>query len=202
MGELADQVQETVEHPPESHLNTIIAALVAITATFMALCNVKDGNIVQNMMQAQARTVDQWSYYQAKGTKQHIAENTGEMLAIQRDTAPSLAPATRQMLDAKIAHYQSQAKKYEREKEEIRAKAEGLEKEYDRLNIHDDQFDLAEACLSVSIALFGVTALTKKGWLLFVGLTFCGIGFLMGLAGFLGWSAHSEALAKVLGVLV
>ena len=46
MSEIADTINEAVEHASESRLNSIIAALVAIAATFMALCNVKDGNIV------------------------------------------------------------------------------------------------------------------------------------------------------------
>lgn len=200
MAEGLDSVLDAVqEHGGDSPLNTIIAALVAVTATFMALCNVKDGNVVQAMQQAQAGAVDQWSYYQAKGTKQHIAENTAELLEIQKATAPSLKPETEKLLDAKIQHYKDQAAKYEKEKGEIQAKAKGLEDEYNTLNTHDDQFDLAEACLSISIALFGVTALTRKRWLLFVGLSFCGIGFLMGVAGFFHLSLHSDLMAKVLG---
>ncbi len=200
MPEALDAVQDAVqEHGGESRLNTIIAALVAVTATFMALCNVKDGNIVQAMQQAQAGAVDQWSYYQAKGTKQHIAENTAELLEIQRDTAPALKPETAKLLDGKIQHYKDQAVKYEQEKAEIQKTAKGLEEEYNTLNTHDDQFDLAEACLTVSIALFGVTALTKKRWLFFLGLGFCGIGFAMGVAGFFHLSLHSDLMARILG---
>ena len=40
----------------------------------MAIDNVKDGNIGQAMAQAQAKSVDAWSYYQAKGVKQNLAE--------------------------------------------------------------------------------------------------------------------------------
>ncbi|HJU83307.1 MAG TPA: DUF4337 domain-containing protein [Holophagaceae bacterium] len=200
MPEALDPIQDTVqEHGGDSRLNTIIAALVALTATFMALCNVKDGNVVQAMQQAQAGAVDQWSYYQAKSTKQHIAENTAELLEIQKATTPSLKPEVEQLLDGKIRHYQEQAKKYEGEKLEIQKQAKDLEDEYNALNTHDDQFDLAEACLTVSIALFGVTALTRKRWLLLLGLTFCGIGFLMGVAGFFHLSLHSDLLARVLG---
>lgn len=200
MSEALDPIQDAVqEHGGESRLNTIIAALVAVTATFMALCNVKDGNIVQAMQQAQAGAVDQWSYYQAKGTKQHIAENTAELLEIQKATAPALKPDTAKLLDEQIRHYRDQATKYEQEKGEIQKQAKGLEDQYNELNTHDDQFDLAEACLSISIALFGVTALTRKRWLLFVGLAFCGIGFAMGVAGFFHLSLHSDLMARVLG---
>ena len=200
MPEALDPVSDAVqEHGGDSPLNSIIAALVAVTATFMALCNVKDGNVVQAMQQAQAGAVDQWSYYQAKGTKEHVAENTAELLEIQKATAPDLKPATAQLLDERIKAYREQAKNYAKEKADIQAEAKRLEGEYDALNVHDDQFDLAEACLSVSIALFGVTALTHKRWLMGVGLAFCGLGFAMGLAGFFHWSLHSNLLAKVLG---
>ena len=68
-----------------------------------------------------------------------------------------------------------------------------------RCVVHDDQFDLAEACLSVAIALAGVTALTKKRWLFGVALAFGSLGTLYGLAGFLHWRLHSDLMAKLLG---
>ena len=196
MADISDTINEAVEHASDSRLNSIIAALVAIAATFMALCNVKDGNIVQAMAQAQANAVDQWSYYQAKGMKQNLAEATLDQLQLQRTmlTDPKFAP----MLDAKIAVYQKQVKKYEKEKIDIKANAEGLGKEYDRLNLHDDQFDMSDACLSVAIALFGVTALTRKRWLLALACLFMFFGVLFGLAGFFAWKLHPDFFAKFL----
>jgi hypothetical protein len=195
MSDISDTINEAVEHA-DSRLNSIIATLVAIAATFMALCNVKDGNIVQGMTQAQANAVDQWSYYQAKGMKQNLAEATLDQLQLQRTmlTDPKFAP----ILDAKIAVYEKQVKKYEKEKVDIRSNAEGQQKEYDRLNLHDDQFDMSDACLSVAIALFGVTALTKKRWLLVLACVFMFFGVLFGLAGFFAWGIHPDFLAKFL----
>jgi hypothetical protein len=43
-----------------------------------------------------------------------------------------------------------------------------VQDDYNTLNVHDDQFDMSEALISVGIALAGVTALTKKKWLLAV----------------------------------
>jgi len=196
MPDISDTINEAVEHASESRLNSIIAALVAIAATFMALCNVKDGNIVQGMAQAQANAVDQWSYFQAKGMKQNLAEATLDQLQLQRAmlTDPKFAP----MLDEKIVVYQKQVKKYEKEKVDIRKQAEGAQKEYDALNFHDDQFDMSDACLSVAIALFGVTALTKKRWLLILASLFMFFGVLFGLAGFFAWGLHPDFFAKFL----
>jgi hypothetical protein len=201
MSDLADTVKEAVDaaKEKESKLNAMVAVCVAIAATFVALCNVKDGNIVQGMAQAQARAVDTWTQFQAKSTKQHLAEMMVDELTIDRQTQPNQTPEATKLFNEKIASYEAKVKQYEKEKGEIKEKAEEFEKEYDRLNVHDDQFDMAEATISVSIALFGVTALTQKKWLLFVGGTFALFGIVLGLAGFLGLSIHPDFLARLLG---
>lgn len=165
----------------------------------MALCNVKDGNVVQAMQQSQARAVDQWAYYQSKSTKQHIAENSADVLKAQLDMNPGLKPEVHAKVEAKITAQEAAAKKYEKEKEQIRGEAEKAAKDYDAMNVHDDQFDLVEACLSVAVALAGVTALTKKRWLFGVAGVFAGLGFLFGLAGFLHWNLHWDLMARILG---
>ena len=199
MNEVAESVRENLEHPPESRLNSFIAVMVAISATSVALCNVKDGNVVQAMAKAQTESVDAWSYYQAKSMKQHLAEGMAEQLLLQRDTTFSLSQEGRTLFDKRIADLQTNARRYAHEKDELKKKAEGFAKEYDRLNVRDDQFDSAEASLSVSIALFGVTALVQKKWLFGLALFFAGFGGIIGLAGFLGWNLHPEWLAKLLG---
>ena len=83
MTDISETIQQPIEEAGKSKINSMVALLVAITATFMALCNVKDGNIVQAMSQAQAHAIDAWSYFQAKSTKQSIAENSVELLKLQ-----------------------------------------------------------------------------------------------------------------------
>jgi hypothetical protein len=199
MSDIAEDINEALERARGSKLNTAIAVFVSISATFVALCNVKDGNIGQAMEQAQANSVDAWSYYQAKGTKQHFAEGMVDQITIQRDSLSGLSPEVRAMLDRKIAGYGRDVKVYEDEKQKIKSSAEAFQNEYDRLNFRDDQFDMAEASLSLSIALFGVTALTQKRWLLGVALTFALFGSALGISGFMGYSLHPTFLAKLLG---
>ena len=93
----------------------------------------------------------------------------------------------------------ARARQCEDEKAQIKKTAEGYQKEYDRLNLHDDQFDAAEACLSLAIALFGVTALTRKRWLLLLGASFGALGAFTGLSGFLGLNFHPDFLSRLLG---
>jgi hypothetical protein len=197
MADFIDDLTE-VERPGLSWLNSAVALSVAISAAFVALCNVKDGNIVQAMAQAQANSVDAWSYYQAKSTKEHIAEGMVDQITIQRDTTPNLSTDARNLFDRKIAEYTAKAKQYDAEKEKIKQSAEGFQHDYDQLNFRDDQFDIAEASLSLSIALMGVTALTQKRWLLAVGIIFAFFGVLLGVSGFMGYNIHPSFIAKLL----
>jgi len=131
----------------KTKINSRVALLVAITATFMALCNVKDSNIVQAMSQAQAHGIDSWSYYQAKSTKEAMTENTIELLKTS-STPQSLIMIRK--LEEKVV-------RYEKEKAEIKTKAESFEKEYEAINLFDDQFDMTDAFLTIAIAMFGIT---------------------------------------------
>lgn len=200
MGEIAEVVQEQVEESDEKGwLNTASAITVAITATFMALCNVKDNNIVQNMMAAQAAGIDEWSYFQAKSTKQNIAEASLDQVRLQREVvAATAAPELLALLDKKAVEYEGKIKRYETEKAEIKKSAEGRQKEYDRFNRRDDQFDMAEASLSVAIAIVGISVLTKRKWLFGFALAMAVAGFAFGIAGFLELNIHPDWLAKIL----
>jgi len=187
-----------VERGAGDRLNSLIAVLVAVTATFMALCNVKDGNIVQAMEQDQASAVDAWSLYQAKGMKLNLAEATLDQLMLERDLRAELSADARGRLDKKLGEYTAKIKSYEAEKTDIMAKAKGFKDDYDSLNVHDDQFDLAEALMSVAIALFGITALIRKRLLLGFGMAFAALGIIFGFAGFLHLGLHPDFLTRLL----
>ena len=204
MGDLSDTVSEAVEKAHEGggeegggNLNGLVAVTVAIVATFIAVCNVKDGNIVQAMQQAQSSGVDEWSYFQAKGTKLNIAESARDQLVLQRElSGASMTAEARALVDKKLADYDAKIHLYEQEKAEIKKTAEGYQQEYDRLNTHDDQFDMSEALNSVAIALLGITALTRKRRLLYVAWTVAGLGVVLGIAGFAGLGFHPDFLAR------
>jgi hypothetical protein len=189
MTDISGTIQEPIEEAGKSRINSLVALFVAITATFMALCNVKDGNIVQAMSQAQAHSIDSWSYFQAKSTKQSIAENSLELLKTQN------APGSAGM----IQKYEDRISRYEKEKTEIKKQAEGFQKEYDDINLFDDQFDMTEALLTISIAMLGITSLTQKKWLLYFSSMVSLIGIILGLTAFMKISLHSDLISKILG---
>jgi hypothetical protein len=186
MSELGEQIHEAVEHAHEhgSPLTSIVALLVALSATFGALASVKDRNITLRMNQAQAKAIDTWNYYQAKSMKQNLAEATLDQM-----TAVNAASTA-------VERYKTSATRYEHEKDQVKEEAEGYEKKYEALNEQHDLFDLCEAALSVGIALLGITALTKKWPLLYVAVIFIIAGAFFGAAGFMNLPIHPEHLAS------
>lgn len=189
MSEINETIQEQLEETGKSKINSRVAIFVAITATFMALCNVKDGNIVQAMEQAQAHAIDAWSYFQAKSTKESIAENSLKLLKTQNAQAnPDV-----------VKSYENEINRYEQEKAEIKKQAEGFQKEYDDKNLFDDQFDMTEALLTISIAMFGITSLTQKRWLLYFAAVVSLVGIILGLTAFMKISLHSDVVSRILG---
>jgi hypothetical protein len=199
MSEVEDAAKEAVQTHEEWALNSWVAGLVAVVATCMAVGNIKDGNIVQAMQQSQARSIDAWSYYQSKSLKQLMSENAADQLETFLAITPTLSLPARDSIQKRMAKHREEAVRYDKEKNEIKKQAETFDKDYERLNIHDDQFDMSEACLTIGIALFGVSALTRKKWLFFFACSMAGVGFTLELSGFLGWAFHPEWLAKLLG---
>jgi hypothetical protein len=188
--------EESAAAKARSRLNTWVAITVALIATFMGLCSVKDGNIVQAMQQNQADKIDNWNFYQARNVREAIYQATADQMRVLAATAPLAAKAE---YEKQIAAYDKRAKDQEEKKAQQKADAEKADRDYNRWNTHDDQFDLSEALLSLAIALLATTSLTNKRALYFVALVPTFFGVLMGLAGLLNWSIHWDWAAKVLG---
>ena len=125
---------------------------------------------------------NQWNYYQAKSSKQNLAE-----------LALALAPPV------KSEFYQKEIDRYKQEKELIRKDAEALEVEVKKFDAQSDEankksaekihphhrWELAMTLFQIAIALSSITILTRMRWL-FVASALTGVGgVLLGLAAWL-----------------
>ncbi|MEI7536771.1 MAG: DUF4337 domain-containing protein [Comamonadaceae bacterium] len=194
--------QEIVEStkPEESNrkshwLNPAVAITVALLATFMGICKVKDDNIVQAMQQAQADKLDHWQFYQARNIREEVAKSTLTQFKLQRLMA---APKLDAEFALQIANYEAVVKDQQQKKAELKIQAEKDQSTYDALNFRDDQFDLSDASIAIAISLLAVASLTQLPWLYLLALLPSGFGVLMGLSGLIGWGVHPDALIKLL----
>jgi hypothetical protein len=158
-----------------------IAMFTAILATVGALFSYMGGAtqasaglFKNNAAIKKTEASNQWNFYQAKSTKQALAE-------LARDIAPN----------DKAATYQSKADRYEKEKGEIKLAAEKLDSDATEWDHQSDEqmhqhhrWAQATTLLQVSIALAAIALLTRKKWLeygMFVGAS---VG---GILGILAW---------------
>jgi len=193
--DLIDRAADARKEARAARLNAAVAVTVAVLATFMGICKVKDDNIVQAMQQAQADKLDHWAYYQARTVRADVAEAAVTQLELARAGA---APAQTAAYDQAIAGARAKAAEQLKKRDELKAQAEADQQAYDALNYRDDQFDLSDALLAIAIALLAVTALTKLWPLFFVSLVPTFFGVLMGVAGLAALPIHPDSLIKLL----
>src|SRR3982751_869118 len=79
-----------------ARLGTWVALTVALLATFLGVCKVKDDNIVQAMQQAQADKLDHWNFYQARNVRKEVAEAAQVQLKLAAAGAPAAQAASYQ----------------------------------------------------------------------------------------------------------
>ena len=117
-------------------------------SVFMAVTNVKDDNIGQNMALEKADAVDSWNEYQAGRIKLHTDEDMLAQLKLGMGTTAVNAAA----VAAEMARLQKQIDKYNAKSAGLMKQAKDHEATYDALNLHDDQFDMSDALLSIGVS--------------------------------------------------
>jgi hypothetical protein len=180
---------EEAEKKGAGQLNTYIAIAVALLATFMAICEVKSGNIEQDMQRAQVEKNDAWAWYQARNIREEVLDTSARTL---RAIAASQPESSRGPLLAQAIDDEKKAESQRNKKGEQQETALKYDAEYKLLNVRDDQLDLEAASMSIAISLLAMTALTRKRWLFFVALVPIALGIVMGLAGLFGWAIRTS----------
>jgi hypothetical protein len=172
------EIEESEIH--DKRLNRTVATTVVILSVSMALTNIKDGNIVQNMQAAQATQVDTWNEYQATRLKLHMEE------IAQAQGGPDAARATQAIA------------KYTRESADLKAAALAAKADYDANNYRDDQFDLSDGLASIALATTAISALVELWGLLYVGWIAGGLSILFMVAGYARLPIHPDAIISFL----
>jgi hypothetical protein len=191
----ADEDNTVARDRGRIRLNSRVAITVALLATFLGVCRIKDDNIVQAMQQAQADKLDHWNFYQARNVRQEVA---AAALVELKLAAAGASAAQQEAYRAAVASYEALVADQATKKEELRLQAIQDQQTYDALNYRDDQFDLSDALIALAISLLALTALTHKNWLYWLAVVATLGGVTFGLAGLLGWHLHPDALSRLL----
>ncbi|MBM3802958.1 MAG: DUF4337 domain-containing protein [Acidimicrobiia bacterium] len=171
---------------------------VVLLATFLGICNVKDGNIVQQMQQSIIERNNQWLWFQARNIRMEMYLTAADEM---RAMGVPSSPEDKTTRDQMIALYEKKAKSQDAKMKDQETKAEELKEAYGKLNELDDKFDICEAALAVGLAMMGVTALIKRWWLFVLALVPSLFGVYMGVAGFAGLEAPVQEM-PIIGPII
>ena len=171
------------EEKKEPWLNYLALSTV-ILAVCATLSTLKGGGFSTRSVVAQAQASDQWAYYQAKSIKGYIYDIQREKLELEVKAVKDGSRSIAGEYEKKIAAYKEKTERYDKEKEEIKQKAEGLEKVRDEAAMHSGAFGLAAMFLQIAILLSSIAALMKKKPFWYIGLAAGCVGLLYFFNGF------------------
>ncbi len=178
----------------DKRLTNIAALTVVLLSVFTAVDKIKDDNVVQAMVQAKSDAVDSWAEYQSARLKQRQEETRRDLIAM----IVTVPGASREEASKQTTEAEAEIKKYTERSATLMQKARDLEARFDELSLKDDQFDTAEAFLSIAIAVAAVAILVELWWLLVVSWLSGAVGVCLGLAAFLDIPIRIGWLVKLL----
>lgn len=145
-----------------------VSLTVVITAVVAAIAAQWGGKYSSRVQMSQAQASDQWAFFQSKSIKQHLFEVSRAQLAKSANAADPEVAKEQKKFDDTVA-------RYEREKIEIKARAEALEKIRDDSTRRGGRMGLAVSLFSVAIAMASICTVTKKKPLWFVAIAMASI---------------------------
>ena len=154
----------------------IIATVGAIFSYMGGATQANAGLYKNNAALKKAEASNQWNYFQAKSTKQALAELARDLTAAE----------------AAKEKYQAKVDRYEKEKGEIKVVADKLEDEAKEWDHQSDEqmhqhhrWAQATTVLQVSIALAAIALLTRKKWLEYAMFGTGAAGVVVGVLAFM-----------------
>ena len=170
---LQEAIHEKAEekmHEEKERWALYVALSTAFMAVLAAIAGLLSGHQANEALLDQIKAADQWNFYQSKSIKSEIAASTGKILqSIQNKNTDLESSQT--------------LARYEKEKEEIRQKAEEAEKSSEvHLTTHVT-LSKAVTIFQIAIAISAISILTRKKLLWYGSLVLTIVGAIFLLMG-------------------
>lgn len=169
MDHLHEKINEEAEAEKERWI-LYVALSTAFVAVLAAIAGLLGGHHVNEALIDQIRSSDQWSFYQAKAIKSDITSSADHIL---------------QSLSTRPVPEQDQQKvaRYEKEKQEIRNKAEEYERSSEMHLKRHVTLAKSVTLFQIAIAIAAVSIITKKRLLWVGSLLMAAIGLVFLILG-------------------
>src|SRR5579871_3994376 len=156
MSEELNELTEHAEHAKHDPTLAPISVTMAILAVLVAVVTLLGHRAHTEEVVLQAKSSDQWAYYQAKNIRRHTDELFVDLTSVEATTDPAALGKLRDK-------YSGEAARYKDEQKEIEDKAHEMEAEVSIERNRADRFDLGEVFLEIVLVITG-TGLAATGF--------------------------------------
>jgi hypothetical protein len=158
MGDEAQELRESAEKAREDRSLAAVSLTMAALAVLVAVVSLLGHRAHTEEVVLQAKSSDQWSYYQAKNIREHEDELFADLAAIVATTDAGA-----------MADIQEEARKLENEVALERKRA--------------DRYDLAEVFLEIGLVITSITLLSGKRIFWHLGIVLSVVGVVVAVTG-------------------
>jgi DNA gyrase/topoisomerase IV subunit A len=177
MSDELQELHENAEHAKHNPSMAPVSLTMAALAVIVAVVALLGHRAHTEEVVLQAKSSDQWAYYQAKNIRRHTDELFTDLT--------SVTPTTDATALAKLREkYSGEAERYKNEQKEIEEKANDMEKEVDTERRRADRFDLAEVFLEIALVITSITLLSGRRIFWSTGIVLGVVGLIMAGSGF------------------
>src|SRR5271154_5757762 len=165
-----NELQEHAEHAKEDPTLAPVSLSMAVLAVLVAVVSLLGHRAHTEEVVLQAKSSDQWAYYQAKTIREHEDVLFSDMAAFVPSNDPGATSKAREK-------YTQEAERYKQDKEKIQEEARGLENEVAMERKRADRYDLAEVFLEIGLVITSITLLSGRRlfWQLGIVLSVVGV---------------------------
>jgi hypothetical protein len=170
---MADEAQELREQAEKAREDRSLAAVsltMAVLAVLVAVVSLLGHRAHTEEVVLQAKSSDQWAFYQAKNIRQHEDE-----LFVAANNAGTAADVREK--------YSQEAERYKKEKDEIQTEAQKLEREVAMERSRADRYDLAEVFLEIGLVITSITLLSGRRIFWHLGIVLSVVGVVVAVMG-------------------
>jgi hypothetical protein len=176
---MADEAQELREQAEKAREDKSLAAVsltMAVLAVFVAVVSLLGHRAHTEEVVLQAKSSDQWAYYQAKNIREHEDALFGDLAAVVTSNDAGAMTKFREKA-------QQEAERYKHDKEGIQDEARKLEQEVAKERNRADLFDLAEVFLEIGLVVTSITLLSGRRIFWHLGIVLSVVGVAVAVMG-------------------
>ena len=178
MSEELNELKEHAEHAKEDPTLAPVSLTMAVLAVMVAVATLLGHRAHTEEVVLQAKSSDQWAFYQAKNIRRHTDELFTDLTSVEATTD---AAALAKLRDK----YSEEATRYKEEQKGVEGEARKLESEVATERHRADRYDLAEVFLEIGLVITSITLLSGRRIFWYIGIAMGVVGFVVAGTGYL-----------------